>query len=74
MVKRSVIIKALVASLLWSTSFASLKIGLEHAEPFFLAGIRCFLAGIILIPFSGHIRQYEVTPVLAKSWISLHNS
>lgn len=58
--KRSVVIKALVASLLWSTSFVGLKIGLSHAEPFFLAGIRCFFAGIILIPFSGHIRLYMI--------------
>ncbi|MCK5674710.1 MAG: DMT family transporter [Spirochaetales bacterium] len=59
--KHSVVLKALVASLLWSTSFVGLKIGLAHAEPFFLAGIRCFLAGIILIPFSGHIRLYMQT-------------
>ncbi len=58
--KSSVIIKALAASLLWSTSFVGLKIGLSHADPFFLAGIRCFFAGIILIPFSGHIRIYLI--------------
>ena len=57
----SVLVKALAACLLWSTSFVGLKIGLLHAEPFFLAGIRCFLAGIILIPFSGHICLYLET-------------
>jgi drug/metabolite transporter (DMT)-like permease len=64
--KHSVVLKALAASLLWSTSFAGLKIGLIHAEPFFLAGIRCFLAGVLLIPFSGHIRLYLIT--LWNNW------
>lgn len=59
--KHSILLKTLAASILWSTSFVGLKIGLAHAEPFFLAGIRCFLAGIILLPFSGHIRLYLMT-------------
>jgi len=58
--KHSVLVKALVASLLWSTSFVGLKIGLIHTEPFFLAGIRCFIAGIILIPFGGNIYRYFI--------------
>ncbi len=56
--KLSIPIKAVVACLLWSTAFAGVKIGLNYATPFFLAGIRFIIAGIILIPFCGPLTNY----------------
>ncbi|WP_185957527.1 DMT family transporter [Saccharicrinis carchari] len=41
---------AIIACLLWSTAFAGIKIGLEYTTPLQFAGIRFFLAGIILFP------------------------
>jgi len=51
-------IKASAACLLWSTAFAGAKIALYYTTPLFLAGVRFFLAGIFLIPFSGHVKDY----------------
>ncbi len=56
--KYSIAIKAIIACLLWSTAFAGVKIGLYYTTPFFLAGIRFFIAGIMLIPFSGPFKDY----------------
>jgi len=44
---------AVTACLLWSTAFAGVKIGLEYTSPFFLAGSRFLIAGLLLVPFSG---------------------
>ncbi len=56
--KYSIPVKAIIACLLWSTAFAGVKIGLYYTTPFFLAGIRFFIAGIMLIPFSGPFKDY----------------
>jgi len=56
--KQSIALKAVAACLLWSTAFAGAKIALLYADPFFLAGIRFFLAGLLLLPFTGHIKDY----------------
>ncbi|QEN04016.1 EamA family transporter [Thiospirochaeta perfilievii] len=44
---------ALFACLLWSTAFVGVKYSITFAPPLFVAGIRFFLAGLILIPFAG---------------------
>lgn len=49
---------ALCAAFLWSTAYVGVKIGLEYADPFFFAGVRFMLAGILIIPFTGNIRGY----------------
>lgn len=55
--KRTTIL-ALTAALLWATAYAGVKIGLEYAEPFFFAGIRFMISGLLIIPFAGRIRGY----------------
>ncbi len=50
--KTQIAIKAIVACLLWSTAFAGVKIALSYTTPFYLAGLRFVIAGIILVPFS----------------------
>ncbi len=59
--KYSIAFRAIIACLLWSTAFAGVKVGLIYTTPFFLAGIRFVLAGIMLIPFSGKIKSYITT-------------
>jgi drug/metabolite transporter (DMT)-like permease len=42
---------AILACLLWSTAFVGVKIGLRYADPFYFAGSRFMLAGLLLVPF-----------------------
>ena len=44
---------AIFACLLWSTAFVGIKIGLEHTSPLNFAGLRFFLAGLLVLPFAG---------------------
>jgi len=46
---------AVFACLLWSTAFAGVKTGLKYADPLFFAGIRFFMAGMVLLPFCGSL-------------------
>jgi len=48
---------AILACLLWSTSFVGIKIGLEYTTPLRFAGIRFFLSGLYILPFTGNIRK-----------------
>ena len=49
---------AIFASWLWSTAFVGVKIGLEFQQPFQFAGIRFFIAGILIFIFWGKPRRY----------------
>jgi drug/metabolite transporter (DMT)-like permease len=49
---------AIIACLLWSTAFAGVKIGLEFMSPIQFAGIRFFIAGLMIMAFYGKIRSY----------------
>lgn len=49
---------AIFASWLWSTAFVGVKIGLEFQTPFQFAGIRFFIAGILIFIFWGKPRRY----------------
>lgn len=45
------VIQALLVTFLWSTSFIIIKLGLKDLPPLVFAGMRYFLAFIILLPF-----------------------
>lgn len=49
---------AIVACLLWSTAFTGVKIGLEYASPLQFAGIRFFIAGLMILPFTGGLKNH----------------
>ncbi len=51
--KIPIVFFAITACLLWSTSFAGIKIGLTYSTPLSFAGVRFTLVGIILLPFCG---------------------
>jgi len=38
--------------MLWSTAYASIKIGLRYDTPFHYAGLRFIIAGLIILPFT----------------------
>jgi drug/metabolite transporter (DMT)-like permease len=50
--KRNTIFWAIIACLLWSTAYASIKIGLQYDTPFHFAGIRFIISGILILPFT----------------------
>lgn len=56
--KFKVVFLAIFATLLWSTAFAGVKIGLLYCSPMLFAGIRFILAGLILLPLVGGLRNY----------------
>jgi len=56
--KPKIIFLAILACLLWSTAFAVIKIGLPYCTPILFAGIRFILAGLLLIPFCGGVKNY----------------
>ena len=45
---------AIIASLLWSSAFVGVKIGLKYHSPMQFAGVRFLLAGLLLLPFLGN--------------------
>ncbi|MBN1951066.1 MAG: DMT family transporter [Bacteroidales bacterium] len=48
---------ALFACLLWSTAFAAIKIGLRYTTPLQFAGIRFILSGLMILPFTGNLKE-----------------
>jgi drug/metabolite transporter (DMT)-like permease len=55
---RSATFLAIVACWLWSTAFASVKIGLQYQKPFHFAGLRFLLAGILIFLWFGKPGRY----------------
>jgi drug/metabolite transporter (DMT)-like permease len=68
---------AILACLLWSSAFVTVKYALEHQTPLTLAGMRFVLAGLIQIPLCGGLLapfrmiRREFTTVL---WVSLFHT
>jgi drug/metabolite transporter (DMT)-like permease len=50
--KGNTIFWAIIACLLWSTAYASIKIGLQFDTPFHFAGLRFIIAGLMILPFT----------------------
>lgn len=48
---RRAAIWAVIACVLWSTAFVTIKLGLVHMKPFSFAGIRFMISGLMLLPF-----------------------
>jgi len=47
---------AILCCILWATPFVGIKIGLEYMTPLQFAGIRFFLAGLLILPFIKDIK------------------
>lgn len=50
---------AIVSSLLWSSAFVGVKIGLKYHSPLQFAGVRFLLAGLILLPIIGDFARFR---------------
>jgi len=49
---------AIIASLLWSSAFVGVKIGLKYHSPLQFAGIRFLISGLLLIPVVFNLRRF----------------
>jgi drug/metabolite transporter (DMT)-like permease len=43
---------AIIACLLWSTAYSTIKIGLQYDSPLHFAGMRFLISGILILPFT----------------------
>ncbi len=50
--KGNTIFLAIIACLLWSTAYATIKLGLQYDTPFHFAGVRFIISGIMVLPFT----------------------
>ncbi len=70
--RTSAIFLALFVTFLWSTSFVIIKLGLKEIPPLTFAGLRYFIAFIILLPFIFHKEKLEEIKSLdKKTWQKL---
>jgi drug/metabolite transporter (DMT)-like permease len=60
------IIWALVACLLWSTAYASIKLGLQYDTPLHFAGIRFIISGLLILPFT--LKPNAYLNMIKKHW------
>jgi len=63
--KSNTIFWAIIACLLWSTAYASIKIGLKYDTPLHFAGLRFIMSGLLILPFT-------VRPSVYISQIKIH--
>jgi len=64
--KGNTIFLAIIACLLWSTAYASIKIGLQYDTPLHFAGIRFIISGILILPFT--VKSNEYLKMIRKYW------
>jgi drug/metabolite transporter (DMT)-like permease len=50
--KGNTIVLAIIACLLWSTAYATIKLGLQYDTPFHFAGLRFIISGLMVLPFT----------------------
>ena len=66
------ILQALLVTLLWSSSFVIIKIGLAEIPPLVFAGARYFIAFLVLLPFLFKSKTAaEIKSLTGKDWIKL---
>jgi drug/metabolite transporter (DMT)-like permease len=50
--KGNTIFWAIIACLLWSTAYSTIKLGLKYDTPFHFAGVRFIISGLMILPFT----------------------
>jgi drug/metabolite transporter (DMT)-like permease len=64
--KGNTIFWAIVACLLWSTAYASIKLGLQFDTPLHFAGVRFIISGLIILPFT--VRPKIYLDLMRRYW------
>ncbi len=62
--------ESMLVTLIWSSTFVVVKIGLETLGPLTIAGLRYFLGAVVLLPFLIK-RQSLETPISKELWLRL---
>jgi drug/metabolite transporter (DMT)-like permease len=63
------ILLALLVTVLWSSSFVIIKIGLDEIPPLLFAGLRYFIAAMCFIPLlMNKERQRQITSLSKREW------
>lgn len=65
--KGNTIFWAVIACLLWSTAYASIKIGLQYDTPFHFAGLRFIISGLMILPFT--IKPGAYLKMIREHWM-----
>ena len=66
------IFQALLVTLLWSSSFVIIKVGLSEIPPLLFAGLRYFIAFLVLLPILLQKKyRAEIAGITKKQWIKL---
>jgi drug/metabolite transporter (DMT)-like permease len=64
--RRNTIFWAIIACLLWSTAYASIKIGLKYDTPFHFSGVRFLISGLIILPFT--VKPFAYFKMVVEHW------
>ncbi len=62
--------ESLLVALIWSSSFVLVKAALPYTGPLMLAGLRYFVAFLVLLPFMLRRRQ-PAAPLSSRTWLQL---
>ena len=64
--------EGVLATLIWGSSFVFVKIGLDYMGPLTVAGLRYFLASLVLLPFRGLGHRKKGSPSLSLGlWLQM---
>ncbi len=68
--RRLALIEALLVTIIWSSTFVIVKMGLESLGPLTIAGLRYLIGSLVLVPFL-MLRRSSRAPVSKKLWPKL---
>ncbi|MFV1948521.1 MAG: DMT family transporter [Anaerolineales bacterium] len=68
--RRLALIEALLVTIIWSSTFVIVKMGLESLGPLTIAGLRYLIGSLILAPFL-MLRRSSRAPISKKLWLKL---
>jgi drug/metabolite transporter (DMT)-like permease len=64
--KGNTIFWAIIACLLWSTAYSTIKLGLKYDTPLHFAGVRFIISGIMILPFT--VKPVVYLRMLCEHW------
>jgi drug/metabolite transporter (DMT)-like permease len=64
--KHNTIFWAIIACLLWSTAYSTIKLGLQYDTPFHFAGVRFIISGLMILPFT--VKPVAYLRMIREHW------
>jgi len=64
------IVESALVMIIWGSSFILIKLGLDHVGPLSVAGLRYWLAFLVLLPFAAR-RRTANGPIARRVWLRL---